>query len=106
MKQQFIGTSFIMSVALVASGLSACSISDTEESSDLGEPGELRKAEEFAGHVYAMTNDPQNKAVIHYGRRANGQLVQLGSTPTQGHGSGYLEVPDLSVLTPDPLQSQ
>lgn len=106
MRSQASGIKFIVAAVAVTSGLSACATDETAGSDELTQASEIGGGESFAGHVYVMTNDPQNNAIVHYGRRSNGQLVQLSSTLTQGHGSGFLEVPDLTVLTPDPLQSQ
>ena len=102
MEQRFTRMKFIMSAVLIAGGLGACA---SEDASPLGVAQEDLNLQ-FAGHVYAMTNSPQGNAVIHYGRRANGQLVQLSTTLTMGIGSGFLEVPNLTRLTADPLQSQ
>jgi 6-phosphogluconolactonase (cycloisomerase 2 family) len=106
MRRQTSGIKIMVAAAAVTGGLSACATDEIAGTDELAQASELGGFEKFAGHVYVMTNDPQNNAIIHYGRRPNGQLVQLGSTLTQGHGSGLLEVPDLTVVTPDPLQSQ
>lgn len=105
MEQRFTGMKFMMSAVLIAGGLGACA---SDDAGTLGSVQEDVQRPEFVGHVYAMTNAPApaGNAVIHYGRRANGQLVQLSTTPTNGTGSGFLEVPDLKTLTADPLQSQ
>ncbi|HEX3761641.1 MAG TPA: hypothetical protein VHW23_23245 [Kofleriaceae bacterium] len=103
MEQRFTRMKFVMSTALIAGGLGACASEDT---SALGSAEDAVQRQQFAGHVYAMTNSPDGNAIIHYGRRGNGQLVQLSTTLTMGIGSGFLEVPDLTTLTADPLQSQ
>lgn len=68
---------------------------------------ELGKKRHFVGHIYAMTNGFDSNAIVHYGRRSDGKLVELSTTPTGGLGSGKFAIPDLSVFQPpDPLFSQ
>jgi len=103
MNQLLIGTRFVVAAALFAGGLGACV--DNEESPVAGTSDDL----EFGarpGQVYAMTNSPQGNSIIHYARSSTGQLVQVSTTPTNGIGSGFLEIPELLRLTADPLQSQ
>jgi len=46
-------------------------------------PGALR----VVGHVYMQTNGVKNE-IVHYGRQANGCLIELGRIATGGKGSG------------------
>ena len=105
MEPCFTRMKFVLSAVLIAGGLGACA---GEDASTLDTADQAVHREQFAGHVYAMTNAPApaGNAIIHYGRRANGQLVQLSTTPTSGIGTGFFEAPGLTTLTADPLQSQ
>ena len=52
---------------------------------------------QYAGAVFVMTNNNESNHILRFGRQANGALVPLGSTRTDGRGSGG---------TVDPLGSQ
>lgn len=47
-------------------------------------------ASDLVGHVYMQTNETQNR-IMHFGRRADGQLELRESTPTGGAGSGVFK---------------
>jgi 6-phosphogluconolactonase (cycloisomerase 2 family) len=47
-------------------------------------------ASDFVGHVYMQTNEVQNR-IMHFGRKADGQLKLLESIPTGGAGSGVFK---------------
>ncbi|MDY0885318.1 lactonase family protein [Dongia soli] len=47
-------------------------------------------ASDFVGHVYMQTNETQNR-IMHFGRKADGQLKLLESIPTGGAGSGVFK---------------
>ncbi len=59
--------------------------------------GESRSSHSYAGAVFVMTNSNASNHILRFGRKANGSLVSLGSTPTGGRGSGG---------TVDPLGAQ
>ncbi|MCI0625618.1 MAG: lactonase family protein, partial [Acidobacteria bacterium] len=43
-----------------------------------------------SGHLYMQTNETQNR-IMHFGRKADGQLELLESVPTRGAGSGFFK---------------
>jgi 6-phosphogluconolactonase (cycloisomerase 2 family) len=43
-----------------------------------------------SGHLYMQTNETQNR-IMHFGRKADGQLDLLESVPTRGAGSGFFK---------------
>lgn len=67
-----------------------------------------RERDGFRGAVYTMTNAEDDNAVVHYGRKKNGELVKLSTTSTGGKGSGIHVLPrnnpfvDISI---DPVES-
>ena len=59
----------------------------------------------YAGQVYAQTNAVGGNAVVHYGRRSNGQLVYIDTVGTGGVGVGAASVLN-GAASANPLSSQ
>lgn len=55
-----------------------------------GRLGVDARASDLVGHVYMQTNEAQNR-IMHFGRKAEGQLELLESIPTGGAGSGVFK---------------
>jgi 6-phosphogluconolactonase len=58
-------------------------------SSVFGETSANRNSHDpYPGAVFVMTNSVEGNQILRFGRQANGTLISLGSTPTDGRGSG------------------
>lgn len=82
---------------------SALEVQDLRGSNDGDGDGDDRG---FAGALYVMTNGIDANAVVHYGRRDSGELVQLETVATGGRGVGSKFIPLLSFDIEDPLLAQ
>jgi len=56
----------------------------------VGAPTVVASASRLVGHVYMQTNETKNR-IMHFGRKADGQLEPLESVPTTGAGSGVFK---------------